>query len=281
MLGAVVGVTSLIGGRGATGRGSGWTALPEPQVDEPATAREGEQVAVFSGGCFWGVQMVFQHVQGVTGVTAGYTGGSGGTANYDEVSTGTTGHAESVRITYDPARVSYGQLLQVFFGVAHDPTELDRQGPDVGTQYRSAIWYATPEQERAARAYIAQLTEAKVFREPIATQVLPLRGFYPAEGYHQDYGLHNPGSPYILINDAPKVARLRERFPGLYNSTPVTYAARASERSGASAGGRFGAGGTRQRAPTATACPAEGAVATARASGFYHRIGLTVRVLPW
>jgi len=228
MLSAAFGIAALLGARGLTGGDAASTVvLPAPQLDESSVSGAGEQVAVLSGGCFWGMQMVFEHVKGVTGVTAGYTGGAARTANYDEVSTGATGHAESVRITFDPSQVTYGQLLQVFFGVAHDPTELDRQGPDEGTQYRSAIWTTTPDQERIAKAYIAQLTVTKVFHKPIVTQVLPLHGFYPAEGYHQDYGLHNPGAPYILINDAPKVAQLRERFPKLYREAPVTYVARA------------------------------------------------------
>jgi peptide-methionine (S)-S-oxide reductase len=188
-----------------------------------AVARD--QVAVFSGGCFWGVQAVFEHVRGVTGVTAGYAGGKAGTATYEEVSTGTTGHAESVRVTFDPARVSYADLLKVFFTVAHDPTELDRQGPDNGTQYRSAVWYTSDDQRQTAQDVIRQFTAAKTFARPIVTEVSPLRGFYPAEGYHQDYFVHHPDAPYIVINDKPKVERLRRALPALYQDAPVLYAA--------------------------------------------------------
>ncbi|HEX6536426.1 MAG TPA: peptide-methionine (S)-S-oxide reductase MsrA [Gemmatimonadaceae bacterium] len=181
--------------------------------------------AVLSGGCFWGVQAVFEHVKGVVGVTAGYAGGPADAAEYERVSTGTTGHAESVRIVFDPSRVTYAQLLRVFFSVAHDPTELDRQGPDVGSQYRSAIWFRNPEQQRIATAYIAQLTEAKYFDEPIVTRVEAFRGFYPAEGYHQDYLIHHPDALYIVINDKPKLEHLRRALPDLYRETPVTYVA--------------------------------------------------------
>ncbi len=188
--------------------------LPRPAADE--SPRPGEEVVVFAGGCFWGVQWVFEHVEGVRSAVSGYAGGTLGSPSYEDVSSGATGHAESVRVTYDPARVTFGQLLQVFFSVAHDPTELNRQGPDVGTQYRSAIFFTTPEQERLARAYIDQLTREKVFRRPIVTQVTALRGFYPAEAYHQDYAQHHPHQPYIAINDAPKVANLKREVPSLY-----------------------------------------------------------------
>jgi peptide-methionine (S)-S-oxide reductase len=161
---------------------------------------------------------VFQHVKGVIGATSGYAGGSAKTAEYELVSTGETGHAESVKITYDPSKITYGQLLRVFFSVAHDPTQLNRQGPDEGTQYRSSIFYGTDDQKRIAEAYITQLEKAKVFQRPIVTQVVPLKGFYPAEAYHQDYAAHHPNNPYIIYNDAPKVAHLRELFPDLYNS---------------------------------------------------------------
>jgi peptide-methionine (S)-S-oxide reductase len=190
--------------------------LPEPAVDEPRATHAGQEQAVFSGGCFWGVQAVFEHVKGVTKVVSGYAGGEANTAAYETVSTGTTGHAESVQITYDPSKISYGQLLKVYFSVAHDPTELNRQGPDDGTQYRSAIWFSTPDQERIAQAYIAQLTAAKVFGQPIVTQVTSLPGFYPAEDYHQDYFVHHPNNPYIVINDKPKVANLKTEWPALY-----------------------------------------------------------------
>jgi len=191
-------------------------ALPAPTVDAPKTAAHGEQVAVLAGGCFWGVEAVFEHVKGVNKVIAGYSGGDAGTAHYDEVGEGDTGHAESVQVHYDPAQISYGTLLQVFFSVALDPTELNRQGPDVGSQYRSVIFYADPEQQRIAGAYIAQLTAAKSFPAPIVTQLVPLRAFYPAEAYHQHYFQRHPDNPYIVFNDAPKVARLKQLFPTLY-----------------------------------------------------------------
>jgi peptide-methionine (S)-S-oxide reductase len=173
---------------------------------------------VFSGGCFWGIQAVFQHVKGVSSATSGYSGGSAATAEYEVVSTGETGHAESVKVAYDPAVITYGQLLKVFFSVAHDPTELNRQGPDTGSQYRSVIFYNGDEQERIAEAYIAQLNQAKVYGGPIVTQVVPLKAFYPAEAYHQNYATLHPDDPYIVFNDAPKVAHLRQQFPDLYVS---------------------------------------------------------------
>ena len=197
----------------------GAVVLPAPALDVPRAAKPGKQTVVLAGGCFWGIQAVFQHVKGVTDATSGYAGGSAATAKYELVGSGETGHAESVRVTFDPAQVSFGQLLRVFFSVAHDPTELDRQGPDEGTQYRSAIFYASPEQKRVADAYIAQLDKAKVFHDRIVTQVVPLKGFYPAEGYHQNYATLHPDNPYIVINDAPKVAHLRQLFPDLYRGS--------------------------------------------------------------
>ena len=194
-------------------------ALPNPAVDDTAAA-SGQQTAVLAGGCFWGIQAVFEHVKGVVSVSAGYSGGAAGTANYETVSEGTSGHAESVEITYDPARISYGQLLKVFFSVAHDPTELNRQGPDTGTQYRSAIFYGNENQQRIARAYIDQLNGAKVFPQRIVTQVTPLKGFYRAEAYHQDYLIHHPDNPYIMINDVPKIAHLHQQLPDLYVEKP-------------------------------------------------------------
>jgi len=188
--------------------------LPAPTVDaSPAT---GEATAVFAGGCFWGVEGVFQHVRGVKSVRAGYAGGDAAHANYDDVSDGDTGHAESVRVVYDPAQVTYGQLLQVFFSVAQDPTLLNRQGPDVGTQYRSAVFYATPEQKKVAEAYVAQLTAAHAFPAPIVTEVTPLKAFYPAEDYHQDYMRLNPEAMYIVVNDRPKVLALQRLYPQRY-----------------------------------------------------------------
>ena len=190
--------------------------LPKPAVDAPLATVRGEQTAVFAGGCFWGIQAVFQHVKGVVSATSGYAGGSASTAEYETVSSGSTGHAESVKVVYDPAQVSYGELLQVLFSVAHDPTQLNRQGPDVGTQYRSVIFFSSEEQKRIAEAYLAQLTAAKAFSRPIVTQVVPLKGFFPAEAYHQDYATRHPHNPYILINDAPKVANLKRELPYLY-----------------------------------------------------------------
>jgi peptide-methionine (S)-S-oxide reductase len=191
-------------------------ALPNPVIDAPLANTKGEQTAVIAGGCFWGIQAVFEHVKGVTSVSAGYSGGSADTAHYEMVSEGNTGHAESVRIKYDPSRVSYGQLLKVYFAVAHDPTELNRQGPDTGTQYRSAIFYSSEEQKRIADAYIAQLNKAGVFKRSIVTQVVALKAFYEAEAYHQDYAVHHPDEPYIAINDLPKVSELRKQLPELY-----------------------------------------------------------------
>src|SRR5712692_7467154 len=192
------------------------TPLPNPVVDTPAASAKGTETAVLAGGCFWGVQAVFQHMKGVTRVISGYSGGARETAEYHKVSSGSTGHAESVQITYDPSRITYGQLLKVYFSVAHKPTELNRQGPDEGTQYRSAIFYSNDEQKRVASAYIAQLEAAKVFPRPIVTQVVPLQAFYPAEAYHQDYVVHHPYQPYIVINDLPKIANLKRQFPDLY-----------------------------------------------------------------
>jgi peptide-methionine (S)-S-oxide reductase len=191
-------------------------ALPNPIIDAPLASTKGEQTAVIAGGCFWGIQAVFEHVKGVTSVSAGYSGGSADTAHYEMVSEGNTGHAESVRIKYDPSRVSYGQLLKVYFAVAHDPTELNRQGPDTGPQYRSAIFYSSGEQKRIADAYIAQLNKAGVFKRTIVTQVVALKAFYEAEAYHQDYAVHHPDEPYIAVNDLPKVAELRKQLPELY-----------------------------------------------------------------
>ncbi|HET6554803.1 MAG TPA: peptide-methionine (S)-S-oxide reductase MsrA [Dyella sp.] len=207
----------LVAGLGACSlatAGSDAVTLPDPAV-ETAPA-QGEQVAVLAGGCFWGLQSVFEHVKGVRKVWAGYSGGDAGTAEYDRVSDGDTGHAESVKIVYDPSKVSYGQLLKIYFSVATDPTQLNRQGPDVGTQYRSAIFYGNDEQKRVATAYVAQLTEAHAFNGPIVTQVVPLKAFYAAESYHQDYAERHPNEPYIVYNDAPKVAHLKQLFPSLY-----------------------------------------------------------------
>ncbi len=183
-------------------------AAVQPSATEP--------IAVLAGGCFWGVDGVFKHVKGVTKVTSGYAGGAASTAQYETVSSGTTGHAESVEVVYDPSRISYLQILKVFFLVAHNPTELNRQGPDEGTQYRSAIFYTSDEQKRIAETYINQLTESKVFPKPIVTQVVSLKGFYAAEEYHQNFLERNPDNPYIVYNDLPKIAELRTQFPALY-----------------------------------------------------------------
>jgi peptide-methionine (S)-S-oxide reductase len=190
--------------------------IADPAVDDSLAANSGRQTAVLAGGCFWGMQLVFEHVKGVVSVTAGYSGGSAKTAEYEIVSTGETGHAESVRITYDPSKITYGRLLKVFFSVAHNPTELNRQGPDEGTQYRSVIFYANDDQLRIARAYIEQLDHSSAFSSKIVTQLTPLSAFYPAEAYHQDYAIHNPGNPYIAFNDLPKLDHLRKQLPDLY-----------------------------------------------------------------
>ncbi len=205
----------LVAGTVACNAGNA-SAVPGPAVDTSKATNSGQQTAVVAGGCFWGIQAVFQHVKGVISATSGYSGGEAKTAEYEIVSTGETGHAESVKITYDPSQITYGELLRVFFSVSHDPTQLNRQGPDEGTQYRSVVFYGSEEQRNIAKAYIAQLDKAKVFPRPIVTQVVPLKAFYPAEAYHQDYATRHPDQPYIVYNDAPKVAHLRQQFPELY-----------------------------------------------------------------
>ncbi|MCS3416434.1 peptide-methionine (S)-S-oxide reductase [Pseudomonas sp. BIGb0450] len=195
-------------------------AIAPPAMDLPADGSN-LQTAVFAGGCFWGVQGVFQHVQGVKNAVSGYDGGAAGTAQYESVSGGDTGHAESVSVTYDPSKVSYGKLLQIYFSVAHNPTELNRQGPDSGTQYRSAIFAQNAEQQKVAQAYIAQLDAAKSFDKPIVTRIEMGKAFYPAESYHQDFLTENPSYPYIVINDLPKVAQLKKLFPDQYRAEPV------------------------------------------------------------
>jgi peptide-methionine (S)-S-oxide reductase len=192
------------------------TPIPPAKVDFPLASTPAKQTAVFAGGCFWGTQAVFERLKGVVKTTAGYTGGSASTATYNQVITETTGHAESVEVVYDPSKITYGQLLRIFFSVAHDPTQLNRQGPDVGTSYRSAIFYLNDDQRRIATAYIAQLENAKVFPGRIVTEVTPLKGFYRAEDYHQDYALHNPDNPYILVCDRPKIEMLKQQFPELF-----------------------------------------------------------------
>lgn len=198
--------------------------IPAPALD-PAGATASE-TAVLAGGCFWGQQAVFEHVKGVTKVVAGYSGGAKETATYPQVITETTGHAEAIQITFDPRVISFGRLLQIYFSVAHDPTQLNFQGPDVGPSYRSEIFIAGPDQEKTARAYIAQLGDAHVFRQPIVTKVGPLKGFYAAEAYHQDYLIHHPDEPYIVINDLPKLAALQRVWPQFYRPDPVRLASR-------------------------------------------------------
>ena len=192
------------------------STLPDPSTDTPLAKISSSQTAVFAGGCFWGVEAVFRHTIGVISATSGYAGGSAKTANYKQVSSGSTGHAESVQVVYDPQKISYGQLLKIFFAVAHNPTELNRQGPDHGTQYRSAIFTTNDNQRQVALAYVNQLQGLRIYGEPIVTQVQPLPAFYPAEDYHQNYLAQNPTQPYIVINDLPKLQHLREQFPKLY-----------------------------------------------------------------
>jgi peptide-methionine (S)-S-oxide reductase len=213
--------------RGLPSAAEGARSIPPPALDEPANPQATSEVVVLAGGCFWGVQGVFQHVDGVTSAVSGYAGGAADTAHYEMVGTNTTGHAESVRVVFDPRRISYGHILQIYFSVAHDPTELNRQGPDVGTQYRSAIFPTNPDQARIAEAYIAQLDQAHVFAAPIVTKIEPGRSFYPAEDYHQDFLTRNPHYPYIVINDLPKIENLQRLFPDTYRAIPVLVAAAA------------------------------------------------------
>jgi peptide-methionine (S)-S-oxide reductase len=201
----------------AIGQAARKTPVPAPLVDE-TLGKHGHETAVFAGGCFWGVQSVYNRVKGVTATTAGYSGGSANTATYDQVTTETTGHAESLKIVFDPAKISYGTLLRIYFSVVADPTQLNRQGPDVGTSYRSAIFYSNDEQKKIAEAYIAQLDAAHVYHAKIVTQVVPLKGFYDGEDYHQDYADKNPNNPYIQVCDVPKMAALKEQFPELFKT---------------------------------------------------------------
>jgi len=193
------------------------TALPDPALDDKLSSKSGHSKIVLAGGCFWGLQAVFEHVKGVNHVTAGYSGGTAKNPSYEQVSSGETGHAESIEVDYDPSKITYGTLLKVFFSVAHDPTQLNRQGPDTGTQYRSVIFFDNDDQRRIAQAYSKQLDDAKLFRNRIVTQIVPLQAFYRAEDYHQDYAAHHPENPYIAQCDAPKVKHLREQFPNLYH----------------------------------------------------------------
>ena len=203
-------------GRGASCNAAGGAvAIPNPSVDAPLAPTKGQQTAVLAGGCFWGIQAVFEHLKGVIRATSGYSGGSADTAQYETVSTGRTGHAEAVQVTYDPSQITYGRLLKVFFSVAHDPTQLNRQGPDYGRQYRSAIFYKDAEQKRVAEAYLKQLEEAKVFHKPIVTEVVELKAFYPAEEYHQQFVRRHPDHPYVVVNALPKLDKLKKQFPEL------------------------------------------------------------------
>jgi len=212
----IVAGTVLVLGNRATAASAPSGALPTPVVDDALASTKSEQTAVFAGGCFWGIQAVFEHVKGVKSAISGYAGGTVASPSYEQVSSGETGHAESVRVVYDPSRVTYGQLLRVFFSVAHDPTQLNRQGPDVGTQYRSALFYTSDSQKRIAGAYIDQLTKAKAFGRPIVTEVSALKAFNVAEAYHQDYARLHPYDPYIAFNDAPKVKNLKSDLASLY-----------------------------------------------------------------
>ncbi|MDT5245270.1 MAG: peptide-methionine (S)-S-oxide reductase [Mycobacterium sp.] len=219
-LGLAVALFAAVDGSGPS-RATASAAIPGPAVDEPAGRPGGSEAAVLAGGCFWGVQGVYQHVKGVSSAVSGYAGGDASTAQYETVGTGTTGHAESVRITYDPSQVSFGQLLHIFFAVVHDPTELNRQGPDVGEQYRSAIFPQNEIQKKVADAYIAQLNQAKVFDAPVVTRTDRDKGFFPAEDYHQDYLNSHPTAAYIAANDMPKLDGLRQTFPESYREQPV------------------------------------------------------------
>lgn len=213
----------LFATRGLAGSTPTITTLPDPAVDQPVATARGEQTIVLAGGCFWGVQAVFQHVKGVLSATSGYAGGTLPSPSYEQVSSSNTGHAESVKIVFDSSQVSLGQLLKVFFSVAHDPTELNRQGPDVGTQYRSAVFYTNDEQRAATVQYIAWLQQSGTIRGKIVTEVAPLSGFYVAAPYHQDYATLHPNEPYIRYNDLPKVARLKERYPQLWSEERASY----------------------------------------------------------
>ena len=228
LIAAVVGIAC----RGSVAASEKVTSLPEPAVNASLANKASTETAVFAGGCFWGVQGVFQHVNGVITATSGYSGGSKSTAEYETVSTGMTGHAESVQVTWDPSKVTYGQLLQVFFSVATDPTELNYQGPDQGTQYRSVIFYANDEQKHIADAYIAQLMDAKVYKHKIVTQVVPFKAFYPAEGYHQNYATLHPDNPYIAHYDLPKIENLQQMFPQLYRAQITGSGSQSSSMAG-------------------------------------------------
>jgi peptide-methionine (S)-S-oxide reductase len=215
---AGIGVLAWATAKPNDGRAGAKATYPKPAVDAPLAASKSTETAVVAGGCFWGIQAVFSHLKGVISSTSGYAGGAAKTAHYEEVSTGETGHAESVKIVFDPSQVSYGQILMIFFSVGHNPTELNRQGPDSGTQYRSSIFYASEEQKKIAEAYIAQLNAAKIYAQPIVTKVVPLQGFYDAEAYHQDYLKHHTYEPYIMMNDLPKLTSFKKEYPDLYRN---------------------------------------------------------------
>jgi peptide-methionine (S)-S-oxide reductase len=213
---AALSVLLPLGGAAFCGSGGESVAIPDPEVDTPLASAKGQETAVLAGGCFWGIQAVFEHVKGVLRATSGYSGGSAKTAQYEIVCMGRSGHAEAVEVTFDPSQISFGRILKVFFSVAHDPTQLNRQGPDVGTQYRSAIFCTSEDQQRISQAYIEQLDAAKVYNSPIVTQVVPLQAFYPAEDYHQGYAETHPDNMYIVINDMPKVENLKKQFPAMF-----------------------------------------------------------------
>lgn len=213
-------VGALLAGSASLAAAREGIVIPSPLLDEPATSARTE-TAILAGGCFWGVQGVFQHVAGVSNAVSGYAGGQAQTAHYEMVSSDTTGHAESVKVTFDPSKISYGRILQIYFSVVHDPTQLNRQGPDKGTQYRSAIFPVNDAQAKVAEAYIGQLTQAKVYDAAIVTRIEPARAFFPAEGYHQNYLTLNPTAPYIMYNDLPKIDNLKRLFPTLYREDPV------------------------------------------------------------
>lgn len=216
LISAGVGVLAWATAKPNDGRANPKAAFPKPVLDAPLAPAKGNKTAVIAGGCFWGIQGVFKHLKGVVSSTSGYAGGAASTAHYEEVSSGATGHAESVRVVFDPSQISYGQILMIFFSVGHNPTELNRQGPDYGTQYRSSIFYDREGQRKIAEAYIAQLETAKVYSQPIVTKVVPLQGFYPAEDYHQDYLEHHTYEPYIMMNDLPKLTNFKKEYPELY-----------------------------------------------------------------
>lgn len=213
---ASLGILAWATAKASDGRANAKVPFPRPTLDAALASAKSQETAIVAGGCFWGIQGVFQHVKGVLSASSGYSGGAASTAHYEDVSTGTTGHAESVQIIFDPSQISYGQILMIFFAVAHNPTELNFQGPDYGTQYRSSIFYSNDQQRKIAQAYIAQLSSAKIYAQPIVTQVVPLQAFYPAEAYHQNYLKRHSYEPYIMINDLPKIASLKKNYPDYY-----------------------------------------------------------------